>query len=233
MDIATLTGAATLGLGRRHAALFSNSDALAAGLAAAGEAAGESMWRMPLHSEYADLIASEVADQANAESRPGPGPGAITAALFLPALRRRSTPGRTWTSPGWAARTPSATTCPRAAPGSAPALCCAGSKPAPPRSAPHRPRGRPPTTGKLPVQPIGPLSRGPIRDSSGFRTANGRRSGRTRGCGGPRTVAEADGREGAAGPGTAEPRPTGRPPVSPGRAGRRPAGRRRPAAGWA
>ena len=83
VDIATLTGAATLGLGRRHAALFSNSDALADGLAAAGEAAGESMWRMPLHADYAALIASEVADQANAESKPGPGPGAITAALFL------------------------------------------------------------------------------------------------------------------------------------------------------
>ncbi len=83
VDIATLTGAATLGLGRRHAALFSNSDALAAGLVEAGEAAGESMWRMPLHAEYAPLISSEVADQANAESRPGPGPGAITAALFL------------------------------------------------------------------------------------------------------------------------------------------------------
>ena len=38
VDLATLTGAATLGLGRRYAALFSNSDALAAGLAAAGEA---------------------------------------------------------------------------------------------------------------------------------------------------------------------------------------------------
>ncbi len=83
VDIATLTGAATLGLGRRHAALFSTSDALAAGLVAAGDAAGEVMWRMPLHADYAELISSEVADQANAESRPGPGPGAITAALFL------------------------------------------------------------------------------------------------------------------------------------------------------
>jgi leucyl aminopeptidase len=83
VDVATLTGAATLGLGRRHAALFSTSDALAEGLALAGEAAGEAMWRMPLHADYAELIASEVADQANAESRPGPGPGAITAALFL------------------------------------------------------------------------------------------------------------------------------------------------------
>jgi leucyl aminopeptidase len=83
VDIATLTGAATLGLGRRFAALFSNSDALAAGLSAAGESAGEVMWRMPLHADYSALIDSDVADQANAERRPGPGPGAITAALFL------------------------------------------------------------------------------------------------------------------------------------------------------
>ncbi len=83
VDVATLTGAATLGLGRRYAALFSTSDCLARSLADAGEAAGEQMWRMPLHEGYAELIESEVADQANAEKRSGPGPGAITAALFL------------------------------------------------------------------------------------------------------------------------------------------------------
>ena len=83
VDVATLTGAATLGLGRRYAALFSTSDGLAAALAAAGEEAGEQMWRMPLHEDYADLFASDVADQANSGTGSGPGPGAITAALFL------------------------------------------------------------------------------------------------------------------------------------------------------
>jgi leucyl aminopeptidase len=85
VDIATLTGAATLGLGRRYAALFATSDGLAAALRDAGEAAGEQLWRMPLHEEYAALIESEVADQANAEQHVGwaPGPGSITAALFL------------------------------------------------------------------------------------------------------------------------------------------------------
>ncbi len=83
VDIATLTGAATLGLGRRHAALYSTSDALADALVRSGEAAGELMWRMPLHEPYADLIRSEVADQANSDRGPGPGPGSITAALFL------------------------------------------------------------------------------------------------------------------------------------------------------
>ncbi len=83
VDVATLTGAATLGLGRRYAALFSTSDVLAGALTTAGHASGEQVWRMPLHAEYAARIASEVADQANSDSVPGPGPGAITAALFL------------------------------------------------------------------------------------------------------------------------------------------------------
>ena len=40
VDVATLTGAATLGLGRRHAALYSTSDELAGALVAAADAAG-------------------------------------------------------------------------------------------------------------------------------------------------------------------------------------------------
>lgn len=83
VDVATLTGAATLGLGRRYGALFSNRDDLAEALRQAGEAAGEPLWRLPLHAGYRDRIASEVADQANADVLPGAGPGAITAALFL------------------------------------------------------------------------------------------------------------------------------------------------------
>jgi leucyl aminopeptidase len=83
VDVATLTGAATLGLGRKHAALFSTSDALADALSVAGAAAGEAVWRMPLHEGYAERIASQVADQANSDVHRGPGPGAITAALFL------------------------------------------------------------------------------------------------------------------------------------------------------
>lgn len=83
VDVATLTGAATLGLGRRYAALFSNSDGLAAALAQAGDLAGELLWRMPLYEEYRERIASTVADQANSDVVAGAGPGAITAALFL------------------------------------------------------------------------------------------------------------------------------------------------------
>lgn len=82
IDLATLTGAATLALGRRHAALYATAPALGRALETAGAAAGELTWPMPLHAAYADLLRSEVADMANAELS-GPGPGSITAALFL------------------------------------------------------------------------------------------------------------------------------------------------------
>jgi leucyl aminopeptidase len=82
VDIATLTGAATLGLGRRHAALYTPSDSLAAALTAAGEAAGERLWRMPLVDDYRESLESAVADVAHVETRKMGG-GSITAALFL------------------------------------------------------------------------------------------------------------------------------------------------------
>ncbi|SEG42143.1 leucyl aminopeptidase [Thermomonospora echinospora] len=82
VDVATLTGAAKVALGLRHAALFATDDALAEGLTGAGTAAGEPVWRMPLVDDYRVAIESEVADVANIERR-GFGGGAIMAALFL------------------------------------------------------------------------------------------------------------------------------------------------------
>lgn len=82
VDIATLTGAATLGLGRRHAVLYTPSDPLAAALTAAGEAAGERLWRMPLVDDYRESLESAVADVAHVKTRKMGG-GSITAALFL------------------------------------------------------------------------------------------------------------------------------------------------------
>jgi leucyl aminopeptidase len=84
VDIATLTGAATLGLGRRHAALYATDERLAAGLAAAGAASGELTWRMPLVEEYRPVLDSPVADLRHVPAPGGaPGGGSITAALFL------------------------------------------------------------------------------------------------------------------------------------------------------
>ncbi len=80
VDLATLTGAIVVSLGLDYAGLFSNDDALAQGLLAAGEAEAEPLWRMPLPPAYDKLIDSPVADMKNIGGRAG---GAITAALFL------------------------------------------------------------------------------------------------------------------------------------------------------
>jgi leucyl aminopeptidase len=83
VDVATLTGAASLGLGRRHAALYTDDDALASGLEAAAEATGERVWRMPLVEEYRSALDSEVADIRHVPANAKVGGGSITAALFL------------------------------------------------------------------------------------------------------------------------------------------------------
>ncbi|KAB2341356.1 leucyl aminopeptidase [Actinomadura rudentiformis] len=82
VDVATLTGAAKVALGLRTGALFANDDALASELDAAGAAAGEPLWRLPLVEDYREAIESDVADVANIERR-GFGGGSIMAALFL------------------------------------------------------------------------------------------------------------------------------------------------------
>jgi leucyl aminopeptidase len=79
VDVATLTGAAKMALGTRTGALFATSDQLADALRAAGDAAGEPLWRMPLTDDYRSLLDSPIADATNS---PG-APGAITAAMFL------------------------------------------------------------------------------------------------------------------------------------------------------
>ncbi|MDQ1290105.1 MAG: leucyl aminopeptidase [Actinomycetota bacterium] len=82
VDLATLTGAVTLGLGRRHAALFTGDDALAAELEAAGGEAGEAVWRLPLVEDYRSALDSSVADLRHLADGPV-GAGAVVAALFL------------------------------------------------------------------------------------------------------------------------------------------------------
>ncbi|HTE71794.1 MAG TPA: leucyl aminopeptidase [Actinomycetes bacterium] len=92
VDLATLTGAASLGLGRRHAALYSTDEELAVGLIAAGESSGERLWRMPLVEDYRSAMDSDVADLRNTSGDPHVSGGSITAALFL----REFTGGRPW-----------------------------------------------------------------------------------------------------------------------------------------
>ena len=92
VDLATLTGAATLGLGRRHAALFTADDRLAAGLEAAAASSGERVWRMPLVEDYRPALDSGVADLRHISSDRHVGAGAVVAALFL----REFAGGRRW-----------------------------------------------------------------------------------------------------------------------------------------
>ncbi len=80
VDIATLTGACVIALGNVRAGLYSNDDALAAALLAAGEEALDAAWRMPLDDEYARQIKSRFADVGNTGGRPA---GSVTAAKFL------------------------------------------------------------------------------------------------------------------------------------------------------
>jgi leucyl aminopeptidase len=80
IDLATLTGAIMVALGKEHAGLFANDDRLAADIARAGEATGEKVWRMPLGKAYDKMIDSRFADMKNTGGRFG---GAITAAQFL------------------------------------------------------------------------------------------------------------------------------------------------------
>ena len=83
IDVATLTGAATLALGRTHGALYSDDERLAEALLEAGQGAGENLWRMPLVRDYAAALDSDVADVRHVSSDATTGAGSVTAALFL------------------------------------------------------------------------------------------------------------------------------------------------------
>jgi len=80
IDLATLTGACVVALGKHPSGLFTADDKLAQELQAAGEAAWDRVWRMPLWDDYQTQLDSNFADMANVGGRDG---GAITAACFL------------------------------------------------------------------------------------------------------------------------------------------------------
>jgi leucyl aminopeptidase len=83
VDIATLTGAITLGLGRQYAAMYTRDNALAAQLSKAGEASGDRVWHMPLVDDYKDSLGSDIADFNHNASKGKYSAGSVTAALFL------------------------------------------------------------------------------------------------------------------------------------------------------
>jgi len=81
IDMATLTGAVVVALGKNAIGLFSNDDRLARTIEEAGNNTHERVWRMPLWKEYSEMMKSDVADLKNVS---GTGEaGSITAAAFL------------------------------------------------------------------------------------------------------------------------------------------------------
>jgi leucyl aminopeptidase len=75
VDVATLTGAVVGALGDEYAGIFSRHEALASQLLKAGSATGEELWRLPLHTNYAEDMESEIADIKNVIEGGGPGAG--------------------------------------------------------------------------------------------------------------------------------------------------------------
>ena len=80
IDIATLTGACLVGLGKYPSGLFTNDQTLADKIKISGDKTGDRVWQLPLYDDYFDELKTNFADIQNIGGRYG---GAITAAAFL------------------------------------------------------------------------------------------------------------------------------------------------------
>ena len=80
IDIATLTGACVVALGKIPSGLLANDDELAAEILRRGTESGDRAWQLPLWDEYQELLKSNFADMGNIGGRYA---GTITAACFL------------------------------------------------------------------------------------------------------------------------------------------------------
>jgi leucyl aminopeptidase len=80
MDVATLTGACVVALGKIRSGLFGTPEWWRTHVHAVADRAGDRTWPMPTDEEYLDQLRSETADLSNTGGRPA---GAVTAAMFL------------------------------------------------------------------------------------------------------------------------------------------------------
>ncbi len=80
IDVATLTGASVMALGRLCAAVMGSSEELVKNILSSSEHAGELIWQLPLIPFYKKQLETKMADMKNVGERWG---GAITAGLFL------------------------------------------------------------------------------------------------------------------------------------------------------
>jgi leucyl aminopeptidase len=81
VELSTLTGGVVVALGSTYAGLFCDDDDLRRRIERASEASGERVWRLPLHSEYREMMKSPVADILN--SNPNRKAHPIQGAAFL------------------------------------------------------------------------------------------------------------------------------------------------------
>ena len=89
VDLATLTGAILVALGKDYAGLFSNDEALAQAITSSGNGTAEPCWQMPMGESYHKMLKSHIADMKNIG---GPYGGSITAACFLERFIDEGTP---------------------------------------------------------------------------------------------------------------------------------------------
>ncbi len=83
IDVATLTGAATLGLSRYYGAMYTRDSKLARKLSDIGDYTGDQVWHMPLVDDYSIALESNIADFNHTADKFKFQGGSVTAALFL------------------------------------------------------------------------------------------------------------------------------------------------------
>ena len=80
VDVATLTGAVVVALGKITSGIFGSPDVWVTQVRRVADRAGDRVWPLPLFDEYRDQLKSDIADMTNTGGRPA---GSITAAMFL------------------------------------------------------------------------------------------------------------------------------------------------------
>lgn len=103
LDLATLTGACVVALGKVAAGIMGTNDGLIDGVRQAGEQAGEKLWPLPLYDEYKPMLKSGVADMINSGSKgeAGSSAGGMFLKEFVDAKRswaHLDIAGPAWTS---------------------------------------------------------------------------------------------------------------------------------------
>jgi leucyl aminopeptidase len=83
IDIATLTGAATVALGSRTAGIMANKEEARDQVFASAKETGEAMWPMQIPEETRTILDSKTADIANVGFTPNPAGGMMVGAAFL------------------------------------------------------------------------------------------------------------------------------------------------------